>query len=139
MSPRLSLLILFDLLHYASAALPPASAGLKQRMKAGKGRYEAGPSKNQPAKWLPRILPGLRGTASRVIASSLSAASWLQLESVGRKLRATCRVLGLTYELPLDPDTLLNIVLEWIRTGLKGPTRDVSEGTSQLTQIQLIL
>ena len=118
----LSPLILLDLLHYASAALPPASAGLKQRMKVGLGRYEAGPSRNQPTRWLPRVLPDLRGTASKVIASSLSSASWLQLESVGRKLRATCRVLNLTYELPLDPDTLLNIVLEWIRAGLKGPS-----------------
>ena len=119
---RLSLIILLALLHYASAALPPASMGLRQRMKVGRGRYEAGPSKNQTARWLPRVLPNLRGTASKVIASSLSSASWLQLESVGRKLRATCRVLNLTYELPLDPDTLLNIVLEWIRSGLKGPT-----------------
>ena len=122
MSPRPSPLILPDLLHYASAASPPASAGLRQRMKVGLGRYEAGPSRNQPTRWLPRVLPDLRWTASKVIASSLSSASWLQLESVDRKLRATCRVLNLTYKLPLDPDTLLNIVLEWIRAGLKGPS-----------------
>ena len=106
-------------------------------MKAGKGRYEAGPSRAQPSKWLPRILPGLQGTASRVIASSLSTASWLQLESVGQKLRATCRTLGLSHDFPLDPNTLLNIVLEWIRSGLKGPTiRTYLGRVTTLHQIQ---
>ena len=106
-------------------------------MKAGRGRFEARPSKIQPTRWLPRILPDLRGIASKVIGSSLSSASWLQLESVGRKLKATCRVLGLTYELPLDPDTLLNIVLEWIRSGLKGPTIKTYLGrVNTLHQIQ---
>ena len=137
MSPRLSPPISSDLLHYASAALPLASAGLKLKMKAGRGRYEAGPSRNQSARWLPRVLPDLRWTASKVIASSLSSASWLQLESVDRKLRATCRVLNLTYKLPLDPDTLLNIVLEWIRAGLKGPSIKTYMGRiNTLHQIQ---
>ena len=88
-------------------------------MKASAGKYEAGPARPIG---LTRILPRLRGTASRCLAASLSAASWLQIESVARKMKATAGSLGLSHEIPLSPDTLINLVIEWIRTGLKAAT-----------------
>ena len=56
------------------------------------------------------------------MAASLSANSWLQVESVKRKLTATARHLNLNPDLPMDPDTVMNITLEWIRTGLRSST-----------------
>ena len=104
---------------FAASGSGSGSGNLAVKMKASAGKYEAGPAR--PIS-LTRILPRLRGTASRCIAASLSAASWLQVESVARKVKATAGSLGLSHELPLSSDTLINLVLEWVRTGLKGST-----------------
>ena len=90
------------------------------RMTEAPGKYD---NKVSPAAARNvRILPRLQGTASRCLAASLSASSWLQLDSVGRKLKATARQLGLDPTLPMEPDTILNITIAWIAEGLRGST-----------------